>query len=89
MQSREHRTHMLPLQYQILTACSSTLCSKQREANGATTPKQASSGTQNTNLRSMSDTRKAKFKRLLEQQVLASETHDSWQNMSLVLGFAQ
>ncbi|CAK0787611.1 hypothetical protein CVIRNUC_010833 [Coccomyxa viridis] len=41
-----------------------------REANGATTPKQASSGTQNTNLRSMSDTRKAKFKRLLEQQVV-------------------
>ena len=73
MQSREHRTRMLPLQCQILTGCSSTLCSIQREANGATTPKQASSGTQNTNLRSMSDTRKAKFKRLLEQQVVNGE----------------
>ena len=38
------------------------------------TPKQASSATQNANLRSMSDTRKAKFKRLLEQQVYNSLT---------------
>ena len=44
----------------------------QKEANGVVTPKQAASGAaEASNLRSMSETRKAKFKRLLEQQVPA------------------
>ena len=41
------------------------------EPNGVATPKQvASAAVEASNLRSMSETRKAKFKRLLEQQVL-------------------
>ena len=41
----------------------------QKEANGVATPKQPQQAPEASNLRSMSGTRKAKFKRLLDQQV--------------------
>ena len=41
----------------------------QMETNGMATPRQPQQAAEASNLRSMSGTRKAKFKRLLDQQV--------------------
>lgn len=48
----------------------------QKEANGVATPRQPQQAQEASNLRSMSGTRKAKFKRLLDQQVcVAAPNH--------------